>query len=229
MTDLAAPRQSRTLLQSIEAMAEEAGPDGYTLGEIMDRLDERAFGAMLFVLALPCCIPFLYGVPQVVALPMMAIAAQMAWGREEPWLPGALARRRVNREGLANTARGGRKCIGRVESIARPRLTFLTGAGPERAIGLILCVFCASILVPLPATNTTPGFAVALVAFGLMERDGILILAGLAIGLVWIAILVTVFTWLASMGLELSSDNIKALLGLGEAAGEGASGAMPQD
>lgn len=182
----------RTLLQSIEAMAAEAGEDGYTLREIMDRLDERAFGAMLFVLALPCCVPFLYLVPQIVALPMMALALQMAAGREEPWLPSKLAARRIDRAGLANTARGGRKWFGWVEAIARPRLTFLTGAGPERIIGAILVVFCASILVPLPMTNTVPGFAVALASFGLIQRDGLLVIAGLVLGSAWVGFLISV-------------------------------------
>ncbi|MEM0986750.1 MAG: exopolysaccharide biosynthesis protein [Pseudomonadota bacterium] len=220
MSNQAVSSHPPTLLESIEALAVDAQEDGFSLAEIMDRLDERAFGAMLFVLALPCCIPFLYGVPQVVSLPMMAIAAQMAWGREEPWLPGALARRRVNREGLSSTAKGGKKWFGWVERIARPRLTFLTGRGPERAIGVLLCLFCASILVPLPMTNTTPGFAVALVAFGLMERDGLLVLVGLVIGTLWIAALVAAFTWLASLGMDLTSDNIKTLLGLGETAAQ---------
>lgn len=50
-------------------------------------------------------------------------------------------------------------------------------------------VFCASILVPLPATNTTPGIALAIAALGLLTRDGLLILAGLVLGTVWIALL----------------------------------------
>ena len=180
----------RTLLQSIEAMAGEAAPEGYTLRQIMDRLDERAFGAMLFVLALPCCVPFLYLVPQIVALPMMALALQMAAGREEPWLPSKLAERRIDKMGLTNTARGGRKWFGWVEALARPRLTFLTGKGPERVIGAILCIFCASILVPLPMTNTVPGFAVALASFGLIQRDGVLIIVGMIIGTAWVAALI---------------------------------------
>lgn len=171
-------------------MAEEAGEEGFTLKEIMDRLDERAFGAVLFMLALPCCIPFLYIVPQIVSLPMMALAAQMALGREEPWLPNALANRRIDKEGLTNTARGGRKWFGWVEVIARPRLTFLTGKAPERVIGLILCVFCASILVPLPMTNTVPGFAVAAASFGLIQRDGLLVLGGLVLGAAWVGVLI---------------------------------------
>lgn len=205
--------QARTLLQSIEAMAEDAGEEGFTLREIMDRLDERAFGAALFMLALPCCIPFLYIVPQIVALPMIALAAQMALGREEPWLPSGLANRRIDKEGLTNTSRGGRKWFGWVEVIARPRLTFLTGKGPERVIGLILCIFCASILVPLPMTNTVPGFAVAAASFGLIQRDGLLVLGGLILGSLWVSALVLGIVF----GLDFAADLAGALLGGSEA------------
>lgn len=196
---------TRTLLQSIEAMAAQAGPDGYTLRQIFDRLDERAFGAGLFVLALPCCVPFLYLVPQIVALPMMALAAQMVLGREEPWLPGRLAARRIDKDGLTNTARGGRKWFGWVEALARPRLTVLAGPTAERAIGACLCLFCASILVPLPGTNTVPGFAVALASFGLMARDGLLILVGLVVGFAWILFLV--------LSLDLVVNAVRGFLG----------------
>ena len=187
MTDTPRPR---SLLQSIEAMADDAGETGYTLREIFDRLDERAFGAALFILALPCCIPFLYLVPQIVALPMIALATQMTIGREEPWLPKSLADRRIDKAGLTNTARGGRKWFGWVEVFAKPRLTFLTGKGPERIIGLFLTLFCASILVPLPMTNSVPGMAVALASFGLIQRDGLLVLGGIVAGTAWVGLLV---------------------------------------
>ena len=98
----------RTFLQSIELMAEEAPEEGFSLRMIFDRLDERAFGAALFILALPCCIPFLYGVPQVVSLPMMVLAAQMVAGREEPWLPQKFGQRMIDKKGLTRTAKGGR-------------------------------------------------------------------------------------------------------------------------
>ena len=88
--DVTNAENEKTLLQIVEAMAAGAPEDGYTLRQIFDHLDESAFGAGLFLLALPCCIPFLYGVPQIVALPMMALALQMAAGREEPWLPEKL-------------------------------------------------------------------------------------------------------------------------------------------
>ncbi|MEL6324865.1 MAG: exopolysaccharide biosynthesis protein [Pseudomonadota bacterium] len=181
-----------TLLGAIEAMAAEAPEEGLTLHEITDRLDERAFGALLFVLALPVSIPFLYGVPQVVAVPMLALVAQMVLGRAEPWLPASLARRTVGKSGLEQMARGSRKWFGWLERFARPRLTFLASAPAERIIGLFLLAFCCSILIPLPATNTMPGIAVAIVSFGLLARDGLLILPGLLLGSAWITGLILV-------------------------------------
>ncbi len=191
MDAASAPAPDRTLLQNIEDLAAAAPEDGFTLREIFARLDERAFGAALFLLAVPCCIPFLYGVPQVVALPMIALSAQMLMGRSEPWLPDRLARRRINRKGLTGMARGGRKWLGWIEAIVRPRLSVITGPRSERLIGAFLLAFCASILTPLPLTNTVPGFAVAVCAFGLMQKDGLAVLAGLIIGSAWITALVT--------------------------------------
>ncbi len=185
MTDASASAAA-TLLQTIEMMAADAPEEGFSLRDIFDRLDERAFGAALFILSLPVCIPGLYVIPQIVSLPMMALAGQMAAGREEPWLPEKFSRRKINREGLEKTAGFGRKWFGWIERFARPRLQFLTGRLAERIVGAIMCVFCASILVPLPLTNTVPGIAVAIAAFGLMARDGLLVTGGLVLGSVWV-------------------------------------------
>lgn len=175
-----------TLIETLEAMATAAPEEGLSLGEVRNWLDRSAFGALLIVLAMPVSIPFLYGVPQVVSVPMLALSAQMVVGRKEPWLPQKMAARMIGKKGLTSTAAGARKWFGWVEALARPRLSFLASKPAERIIGLLLCVFCASILVPLPLTNTVPGIAVAVVGFGLLARDGLLIIPGLLLGLGWV-------------------------------------------
>jgi len=115
-------QKPRTFLQSLEAMASEAPEPGLTLRAIFERLDERAFGAGLFLLALPCAIPFLYIVPQVVSLPMMALTLQMLAGRGEPWLPAKFGQRKIDKAGLTRMSGFGRKWFGWLERIARPRL-----------------------------------------------------------------------------------------------------------
>lgn len=203
----------RTLLQTVEGMAARAPEEGYSLREIFDQLDESAFGAGLFLLALPCCIPFLYGVPQVVALPMMALAVQMAMGKDQPWLPDALGTRKINREGLTAMAKGGRKWLGWIETFSKPRLTTITGPRSERLIGVILCLFCASILVPLPMTNTVPGFAVALAAFGLINKDGFLVVIGCLLGFVWVSSLLILGPTAVLTAIHFGKDWVTGLVG----------------
>lgn len=203
----------RTLLQTVEGMAARAPEEGYSLREIFDQLDESAFGAGLFLLALPCCIPFLYGVPQVVALPMMALAVQMAMGKDQPWLPDALGTRKINREGLTAMAKGGRKWLGWIETFSKPRLTAITGPRSERLIGVILCLFCASILVPLPMTNTVPGFAVALAAFGLINKDGFLVVIGCLLGFVWVSSLLILGPTAVLTAIHFAKDWVTGLVG----------------
>ena len=209
MTPPITPPSERTLLQTIEILAASAPEEGYSLREIFDRLDESAFGAGLFLLALPCCIPFLYGVPQVVALPMLALALQMVIGREEPWLPAGLAARKIDRKGLTQMAQGGRKWFGWIEAIIRPRFSVITGRRSERVIGAFLFFFCCSILVPLPMTNTVPGMAVAVTAFGLMQKDGLAVTSGIILGTLWVGALITG----AFLGLNIITQISGALLG----------------
>ncbi len=193
---------SRRLFQ----LAENAESETVTLNWILEQLHERAFGIFLLILALPCCIPFLYGIPQIVALPLMFVSAQILFGRTSPWLPEKLGLREVSKAGLQNLAERAKPWLERVEALSRPRLVALTHPPLDRVIGIALVLFSASILVPLPGTNSVPGFAVVLISMGFLQRDGILVLAGSIIGTLWIATLLFAGATLATL--------IKGWLGL---------------
>jgi len=177
-------------LQGDDAPDSEKGPQA-KFGDIIDRLDERAFGLLLLLFALPCCLPFVYLLPQLVALPMLALAGQMAAGRHHPWLPARLHERSFSVRSFRNVLDRSEKYVGWVERFARPRLRPVTGHLATRLVGLLLLVPTASILVPLPSTNTVPGIGVAIAALGLIERDGALVILGLVIGFIWVALLLT--------------------------------------
>ncbi|MEM6438301.1 MAG: exopolysaccharide biosynthesis protein [Pseudomonadota bacterium] len=209
--DIAISERLARLAAEARAETDASGADAgsMSLGWILDRLHERAFGLFLLILALPCCIPFLYGVPQIVALPLLFVSAQITAGRRAPWLPEGLRRRQVAIERLEELSRRAEPWLRRVEGVCRPRLTALTRPPLDRIVGLALMLFSASILVPLPGTNTVPGFAVVLVAVGLLERDGALVGAGSALGMVWILTLLTAGATLAAI--------LFGWIGLGEA------------
>lgn len=190
----------------LDQLVSDTKTPSVSLSWILEHLHERAFGLFLLILALPCCIPFLYGVPQIVSLPLMFVSVQILIGRRVPWLPGKLAARTVSAEGLRGLSERAGPWLRRIEGLSRPRLSFLTKPPADRLIGAALVLFSASILVPLPGTNTVPGFAVVVVAMGLLQRDGLLVIIGSVIGTAWIASLVFAGATLASL--------IKAWLGL---------------
>ena len=202
----AASTEDMAISGRLHQLADSAGGADVTLGWVLDQLNERAFGLFLLVLALPCCIPFLYGIPQVVALPLMFVSVQILIGRRVPWLPQRLAARAVDARDLQGLAHRAGPWLRRIEALSRPRLGMLTRAPADRVIGAALVVFSASILVPLPGTNTVPGIAVVVIAMGLLQRDGLLVILGTLAGTAWIATLLIAGATLASL--------IKTWLGL---------------
>lgn len=189
MTDKAHENESTTklLLELAEGIDETI-----TIGELVDQLSDRGFGLVQLILALPTCVPFLWGIPQVVALPMLFIALQIAVGRHALWLPQKVRAREIEKDAMVNLAKQARKYVGWFETLARPRLTFLTHGVPERIFGFLMAIFCSSILVPLPGTNTVPGIGVAIQSIGFLERDGLLVILGTIIGSIWVTLLVLV-------------------------------------
>ncbi len=186
-----ATRVLHDTLDGLRGSAHETAPDQQTanLGDLLDRLDERAFGFLLLLFALPCCIPLLWGIPQIVALPMLALAGQMAAGGRHPWLPKKLHERSFKVSAFQSVLVRAEKYVGWIERFANPRLGAVTGRFGVRLVGALMLIPIASILTPIPSTNTVPGIGVAIAALGLIERDGVLVILGLLVGFVWVFLL----------------------------------------
>lgn len=182
------PKKSFTAL--VASLATMSGPEGLTLREIRDELDERGFGLMILILAIPCLVPALYGVPQIVGIPILLLAGQMLAGRIEPWLPEAVLKRRVSKAWLERMADFATRRMGWFERLSRPRLTLFTVGWAERIVALFMIL--ATVTIVLPMTNTVPSVALTLLAVGLIQRDGLFVLAGAAVATGWATALATV-------------------------------------
>ena len=176
-------------------LAAAAGPEGLTIREIRDRLDERGFGLMIVILAIPCLVPALYGVPQIVGVPILLLAVQIVLGRREPWLPETILKRRAPKAWLDRMADFAGKRMGWFERLSRPRLKWFACGLGERLAGLAMVIAVLTIILPL--TNTVPSVALTLMAVGLIERDGVFVALGEAVALGWAGFLATLAIGLA--------------------------------
>ena len=78
--------------------------------------------------------------------------------------------------------------IRKVERILRPRLLFMTSALAERVIGLFILIFATFILFPMPLSNFIPGLGILIISFGLLGRDGVVVIFGIMVGVTGLAI-----------------------------------------
>ena len=181
---------NRGFIALVSRLAAAAGPDGLTLREIRDHLDERAFGLLILILTIPCLVPALYGVPQVLGIPILLLAGQILLGREEPWLPEGVLRRRVPKAWLDRMADFATERMGWFERLSRPRLHWLAVGPGERLAALFMIL--ATITIVLPMTNTVPSVALALLSVGLIQRDGAFVALGSAVAAAWAGLLIGV-------------------------------------
>ncbi|MEA3473760.1 MAG: hypothetical protein ACJAVC_000674 [Brevundimonas sp.] len=190
---------SHNVTRLLRRLADDGGDAGLTLHEIRDRLDERAYGLLILLLSIPCLVPGLYGVPQVVGLIVILLAGQMLVGREEPWLPRWFLNLRCKGSWLKAMADFAETKLGWIDRLSRPRLRrFADGPGEKLAAVFMIL---ATVTIVMPLTNTIPSIALALLSVGLIQRDGLFVLAGCAVTAVWLTILGALGTGLL-MGAE---------------------------
>ena len=164
------------------------------ISDLLDALHERAFGMVILVFALPNCLP-MPGIPYVstiTGIPICLFALQMLFGMPRPWLPSRIAARQIPQRRVAGAWRRLEPAFRKVERIIRPRNLALTSQTAERVLAILILALAIILALPLPAGNLLPAWAIALLALGLMERDGRAVAIGVAASiaaLAWIAAL----------------------------------------
>jgi hypothetical protein len=172
-----AHRTSDLLVAAVQGESERV-----TIGEIVDALDNRAFGLATLLFAIPSIIPMPPGVPTVVGIALLIVSIQMVLGREDLWLPSLLSKRSFSRKALVDGFLKIKPQLGLIEHLARPRLLALTGRLATVLIGIVILAMAVVLILPLPpGGNFPPALACAVLGMGLVERDGVIVLVGLAV------------------------------------------------
>jgi hypothetical protein len=115
----------------------------------------------------------------------------MMLGKVHLWLPAALGKRRFSGPRAARILARAIPAIGKVEKWFHPRLLALQSKSMQRVLGAVFVVLASVMSLPIPFGNFMPGFAMALIAIGLIERDGVLVLLGLLFGAATVVLMFT--------------------------------------
>jgi len=172
-----------------------------TFGEILLGLRHRAVGFATLIFSLPCCLPMPPGIPTVCGIALVIIALNLITMRRRLWLPAVIAGKTVARSDLNRMVERATPLMRRLERYCRPRLPMVTESVGKVLVGLVIFVLGAIMILPIPFVgNMPPAIAASVIALGMTERDGLIVLIGLVVS-VAAAGIASAATWAAIIGI----------------------------
>ena len=175
------------LSDMLSAIACDSRRDRISIADLLAAMDARAMGALLLIFALPNVLPSLPGTSGILGLPLVYLTSQMMRGRM-PWLPKFIANRSLPRDNFAGLVDRAEPWLARSERFLMPRLGWLVHERTERLIGGVALLLSVILILPIPLGNMLPALAICLFALGLMERDGVWVIAGMVVSVVAVSV-----------------------------------------
>lgn len=173
-----------SLYQALSRAIEQIDGPTITLRRLLVLVGEHGMLFLCALLTIPFLIPVsIPGVSTVFGAAIILISIGITMNRL-PWLPDRLMDRELDAARLSGILRRGANVVARIEAYIRPRMGAITdGAVAGRVNGLALIFSGVLLMAPLgliPFSNTLPAFAILLLAVGMSQRDGLVVLAGYA-------------------------------------------------
>jgi hypothetical protein len=177
--------------QAIEDVVNKSSSDRIPVRDLVDAMQAIGFGLVMMIFAFGIIIPLPPPFPSIIAMPLIIFSLQMIAGYTAPKLPKRFEKITVKRSVVAMLVQKSAPYIRKVEHILRPRLGFVTTPRAERVIGVFALIFSSFIVLPMPLSNFIPGLGILIISFGLLGKDGLVVICGIIVGLVGIAISTT--------------------------------------
>jgi len=192
MPDYDYQSDTRPFSQVLEDIGTKKDPKLY-LGELVDAFGERGFGAlMLFFGLMNIAIGIIPGTTTILGAPLLLMGLQLATRQDQLWLPRWALRRWIERAAYRSGVEKVLPRVRMVERLSRPRLHMMTSEISEMLIGVATVALAAILVLPLWGGNLVPALIISTFGFGLMQRDGLVVLVG------WAGVAgVGVFIWVA--------------------------------
>lgn len=177
-------KQEDSVAGVLDAWEDEVKDGRSNVGSILRAAGSRAAGPLLFLPALVMISPVgaIPGVPIFLSVLIVLVAGQLIMGRRSIWLPSWVTDRGIPQDKVTSVMDRLRPYAERADNYLGKRLSSLAGQTMSRVIAF-LCIGLSILVLPaapLPGAVVLPGGAIMLLSAGLLTRDGVVVLIGLA-------------------------------------------------
>jgi hypothetical protein len=170
-------------LARLRVHAAEAG--SVSLDELMSAMGRSSIAFAILILSLPALTPIPGPFGLVFGSCLAIVSLQIIAGFRRIWLPQFIGRRQVSGGTIDLMVRYTAPMVARVETLLRRnRMRHLAGPRAQAFLGVPVLLLAIAVALPIPFGNFLPVAALIMIALGLMERDGLVAILGVAMGVV---------------------------------------------
>ena len=139
------------------------------------------------MLILPNAIPIagIVGISAITALFILIFSVQMAVEMKKPWLPKFIAKKELHKKSLLKSLKIVKPFLIKIEPYIKPRWLIVSHPVSLQCIGWVIAVLCVVMLIPIPFSIIGPALAIFLISIGILEKDGLVIVIGTCIGIIY--------------------------------------------
>ena len=157
--------------------------DDIKVGTLLKSVDSGGFALLNLIFALILMIPTPPPIAIICGLIIMFFSFQMIIGRKEVWLPKIITEKSIKRATIAIIVDKSLIYLYKLEGFTRRRFTFINNPITDILIGAFIFILAGITLTPILFANTIPGVAIILMSFGMINKDGLMVIIGILVGI----------------------------------------------
>lgn len=176
--------------ECLEKIGRKKEGDKTKISELMEDFSENGILLVMIFFSLPIAVPLPYppGFTTILGIPLMILSIQMIVGSKKVRLPSRINNYEIKNSTLKMISDKTVPIIRGIEKYIKPRLSFAQSVYCERFIGVVCLIAAFSVALPIPFTNAIPALGIVVMSLGLLNRDGIVIIAGLTITMIGVLV-----------------------------------------
>jgi hypothetical protein len=175
-----AEQQSIQAVRTSAVLKKLSKKDGeVALGDAMKETRSRAHGLGLLLFSLPETIPLpVPSLSTILAVPLVLISGHLMLFGEQGGIPKKIRAWCIPASIADKLGRYVAPVFEKLEHVSHHRWEAL--ATRERLLGAVCLILAIILILPIPFGNLPPAVCLAVIAFGMLQRDGVVVALGLA-------------------------------------------------
>lgn len=165
----------------------------FTIRELIHILEERAFGFLLFICALPNAIPIpvtIPGLSLIFGIPLLLMSLQIIF-LKKPIFPEFILNKEIPVEFMKKSVKKLGPTIIKINKFSGNKFTHLDLWSIPVGIGL--CIASIILCLPIPGMNLIPALGILICGLGMIEKDINFLIIGSALNYISLLMLSIIF------------------------------------